>query len=1109
MKLKKLISGVLALLLVVNTTAFAAESTQKETVKFIVELKEDSVLEEFKSGKLTAYTSEKAVEKKTERMMRTQSTVQYEIEENIDKDAQKGFNYTHVLNGFSMEGTAEDMAKIAELPEVKAVYPVQTYEAPPDVESDDITNCCSEMNIEYLRNNGISGKGQVIAVIDGGFDARHEMFSGDIEGAKYSKTDIANLIANNDLSCENGRSITANRVYVSEKIPFAFNYAIKSADVNNGESHGTHVAGIAAGNNGKDIDGTRLTGVAPDAQLLLMAVQEENKKIFDDDAVLSAFDDAAKLGADVVNCSFCAPFITENELLSKAVESLQKAGISLPAGSGNMGRGICKAPGSYSNYYYGTDAENIDYGSIGTPNFSPVTTVSAVEAEMYRHFYNCMYVDGYEIVFSDKNRKYPFLEKFCDKEYEFVYCNYGTAEDTEDIDINGKIAVIDSGKLFIETTANLASKGAVGVVLINYDETVNINADPDYLNGLPFACISNSDRDKLLNAQIKHIRTDQKAEMDANPVKGICLFSSWGNMRNMELKPEITAPGGEIYSSVPDDKYKSMNGTSMATPHAAGSFALVRQAILNDKNKYGITDDTNIGSLAEKLLMSGASIIYRDGIPASPRQQGAGMVNLESAVKTNVILSTDSELDNFKPKLSLGETGENFTLAFNAENISSEPVEYDNCRLVVITDDADEDGKITDMRELSFTSDMPEKLTINGNSTQKISVNVTLDKNELNENLKVFKNGFYIDGFVILSSNNADIPELSLPFTGFYGGWDTQSPLDKGYYNDPLYNGNKLTTNYTDSKNAKTNAVLGTNIFWSKDIYGDTYDEFNSEEFAGISPNNDNYFDALGIEFMPARKIGSYGFTLYNCSDGSSGEIPLEEEKDDNLPKWYDIVYNFKLTDIEDGEYTVTITATNYGSDKKFESDPLKFYVDTQKPKITECELYEEDGKKLLKLGAKDNRHLMGFTVTGDLDSGEENFLAMAINGTKEAETTLDVTGMKPDSLKIAVYDYAFNCKTYNFGEYMYGDVDCDNKITANDSAILLQKTLISTFEMPIEKKTDEWLKYSDVDCDNAITANDAVMVLQKALVSTFEMPAEEANTISQEETNIKEQQNN
>ncbi|MBQ8942176.1 MAG: S8 family serine peptidase [Firmicutes bacterium] len=1066
MKFKRMISGALALLLVVNTTAFAAESTQNETVKFIVELKETSVLEEFESGNLTAFTADTAAEKKAERLMRTQSTVQNEIEENIDKDAQKGFNYTHVLNGFSMEGTAEDMAKIAELPEVKAVYPVQTYEAPPDVESDDITNCCSEMNIEYLRNNGISGQGQVIAVIDGGFDARHEMFSGDIEGAKYSKTDMANLIANNDLSCENGRSITANRVYVSEKIPFAFNYANKSADVNNGSVHGTHVAGIAAGNNGKDIDGTRLTGAAPDAQLLFMAVQEENKENLDDDAILAAFDDAAKLGADVVNCSFAYPFITESELHSKAVESLQKAGINLSVSAGNMGRGICKTPGDYNNYYYGTDAENIDYGSIGLPNFPATTTIAAAEAEIYRNIYNCMYVDGNEIAFQEQNPKYLFSEKFCDKEYEFVYCNYGTAEDTEDIDINGKIAVIDRGKPIIETAANLASKGAVGVVLINYDETVNINADPDYLNGLPYACISNSDRDKLLNAQNKHIRTGQKAEMDANPVKGMCLFTSWGNMRNMELKPEITAPGGEIYSSVPDDQYKNKDGTSMAAPHAAGSFALVRQAILNDKNKYGITDDTNIGSLAEKLLMSGGSIIYRDGIPASPRQQGAGMVNLESAVKTNVILSTDSELDNFKPKLSLGETGENFTLAFNAENISSEPVEYDNCRLVVITDDADEDGKITDMRSLSFTSDMPEKLTVNANSTQKISVNVTLDKNELNENLKVFKNGFYIDGFVILSSNNADIPELSLPFTGFYGGWDTQSPLDKGYYNDPLYNGNKLTTNYTDSKNAKTNAVLGTNVFWSKDIYGDTYDEFNSEEFAGISPNNDNYFDALGIEFMPARKIGSYGFTLYNYSDGSSEKIPLEEEKGDNLPKWYDIGHNFKLTDIEDGEYTVTITATNYGSDKKFESDPLKFYVDTQKPEITECELYEEDGKTLLKLGAKDDRHLMGFTVTGNLDGGEEDCLTLAINGSEEAETTFDVTDMDPGSLKIAAYDYAYNCE-----KYLYGDINGDGTINDIDAALLLKHI------SGILTLTPEQSARADVHKDDSIDMLDVIAI--------------------------------
>ena len=219
MKFKRFISAALAALFAINSAVFAAENTQEETIKFIVELKEAPVIDEMQNGEIKAFALDEAAEKKAERLLRTQSMVQSEIEENIDENVIKGFNYTHVLNGFSMEGTAEDMAKIADLPEVKAVYPVQIYEAPPKIENVDITNCCSEMNIDYLRNNGISGQGQVIAVIDSGFDVHHEMFSGDIEGAALSKNDIANIIANNDLSCEKGRNITANRVY-----DYAFNY---------------------------------------------------------------------------------------------------------------------------------------------------------------------------------------------------------------------------------------------------------------------------------------------------------------------------------------------------------------------------------------------------------------------------------------------------------------------------------------------------------------------------------------------------------------------------------------------------------------------------------------------------------------------------------------------------------------------------------------------------------------------------------------------------------------------------------------------------------------------------------------------------------------------
>jgi len=44
--------------------------------------------------------------------------------------------------------------------------------------------------------------------------------------------------------------------------------------------------------------------------------------------------------------------------------------------------------------------------------------------------------------------------------------------------------------------------------------------------------------------------------------------------------------------------------------------------------------------------------------------------------------------------------------------------------------------------------------------------------------------------------------------------------------------------------------------------------------------------------------------------------------------------------------------------------------------------------------------------------------------------------------------------------DFIYGDADADGKITSSDAAIILQKVLLGEYEMPIEKKTDDYLKY-------------------------------------------------
>ncbi|MBR4978946.1 MAG: Fn3-like domain-containing protein, partial [Clostridia bacterium] len=108
--------------------------------------------------------------------------------------------------------------------------------------------------------------------------------------------------------------------------------------------------------------------------------------------------------------------------------------------------------------------------------------------------------------------------------------------------------------------------------------------------------------------------------------------------------------------------------------------------------------------------------------------------------------------------------------------------------MCVITDGADENGIIADdMKKLTFTSDLPDFLTVPASSSVDITVKVTLDKDELEENQKVFVNGFYIDGFVFLEDTSLVFPDLSIPFTGFYGDWYNLPVLDKAWWEEDSF----------------------------------------------------------------------------------------------------------------------------------------------------------------------------------------------------------------------------------------------------------------------------------------------------------------------------------
>ena len=172
------------------------------------------------------------------------------------------------------------------------------------------------------------GDGKVVAVIDTGVDMTHPAFAGAMHGTPGLSEDKVE-----GLTPQLGDGKTGS--YVSEKFPFAYDYADNDPDASpTGEagSHGTHVAGITAGNAGE------IVGIVPDAQIIVAKVARSVQGDITDSALLAALDDMVVLRPDVVNLSLGQLGGMDNEadsVYATVFKSLQDAGITVNAAAGN------------------------------------------------------------------------------------------------------------------------------------------------------------------------------------------------------------------------------------------------------------------------------------------------------------------------------------------------------------------------------------------------------------------------------------------------------------------------------------------------------------------------------------------------------------------------------------------------------------------------------------------------------------------------------------------------------------------------------------------------------------------------------------------------------
>jgi|GEM_PF-5407668 len=279
-----------------------------------------------------------------------------------------GFDYDTLLSGFSVRLPHRYAAQIRELPGVAAVYAVRRYRLP---ETQAVTTAYSNAGsqssagVTEAHAAGYTGAGQVIAVLDSALDLDHEAFA-PLAPDVAQKLDSAQIQMMAGFLCADYDAETIP-VWYSSKIPFQYDYADGDADVNNDESgHGTHVSGIAAANGG-----SRIRGVAPDAQLVFMKIFSDHDKNTYDDVILAALEDAADLGVDVINMSLGADYgfsnYPEDETLNyeQIYDRLRDMGVFIAAAAGNSDF----ASAAYGSAY--PYASRPDAGTVCQPGTYP------------------------------------------------------------------------------------------------------------------------------------------------------------------------------------------------------------------------------------------------------------------------------------------------------------------------------------------------------------------------------------------------------------------------------------------------------------------------------------------------------------------------------------------------------------------------------------------------------------------------------------------------------------------------------------------------------------------------------------------------------------------
>ena len=663
--------------------------------------------------------------------------------------------------------------------------------------------------------------------------------------------------------------LTAADLYINEKIPFGYNYIDRSLDVTHDHDgqgeHGSHVAGIAAANRFVDangdgqyedaLDAVLVAGNAPDAQILVMKVFGQGGGAYDSDTV-AAIEDAIMMECDAVNLSLgsgAAGMAAPSGAYARIMDDLVNSSTVVTISAGN--NGYWAENTTYGELY----ADGVNFATGGFPGtFANAFTVASVDN-----------LGMLSPIFAVNGTNYSYTERTSydnppissldtdgsGTNYPFVMVSFNAAGHDEEVlaaladagvEIKDAVYITWRGVSSFVVKANAAYGAGAAAVIIGNNTDGSIGLDlTGYLGDIPVVSILQADADEIWSfgeseagtITIEYIpEVENEDEPEPDPVELECRyitgaitikktpvisgggypghytmssFSSFGVPGNLTLKPEITAPGGYIYSvwgsnassdstQTEHDQYELMSGTSMAAPQIAGLSALVQQYLKNANNGITVPDPDIISSraLTQSLLMATAAPMKdEDGFYYPVFQQGAGLANVDDAINSPVYITVDGQADG-KVKAELGDDPDRdgeYTVTFTVHSLTGETVNYELSADVftqyVYFDGYDYMmGVNTDElpATVAFSVDGRDVTEIEVSGDVTVTATITLDPDEADA-LDTLKNGtgFYVEAFILLEAaqgvgDGELVPALSIPVLGYYGSWTDPSMFDVG-----------------------------------------------------------------------------------------------------------------------------------------------------------------------------------------------------------------------------------------------------------------------------------------------------------------------------------------